>query len=142
MFDRRPQFQRYRDRLKEYQYASKQVKTEYIDPDKNPAAAQQNKCSSTARSSSTTRAAPSGSPPTPSRTSPTRIIKVVTGQQKKVYFTQGHGERDTDVDRTRRLQHDRQALGRENYATDKLVLAQKGAVPDDATVLVIAGPED
>ena len=26
---------------------------------------------------------------------PTRIIKVVSGQQRKVYFTQGHGEKDT-----------------------------------------------
>ena len=29
-------FQQYRDRMKEYEYASKQVKTEYVDPDKKP----------------------------------------------------------------------------------------------------------
>src|SRR6476661_6091297 len=36
------EFDRYRDRLKEYEYASKQVTTEYIDPDKKPAVARQN----------------------------------------------------------------------------------------------------
>ena len=72
--------------------------------------------SSTARSSSTTRAAPSGSPPNTEQDITNGIIKVVTGQQKKVYFTQGHGERTPTSSRTRRLQHHRTALGRENYA--------------------------
>ena len=43
VFDKDINFQQYRDRLKEYEYASKQLKTEYIDPDRNPAAAQQYK---------------------------------------------------------------------------------------------------
>ncbi len=33
------------------------------------------------------------------------------------------------------------ALKGENYAVDKLVLAQTGAVPDDASVVVVAGPK-
>src|SRR4029077_15462819 len=32
------------------------------------------------------------------------------------------------------------ALGRENYAIDKLVIAQAGAVPDDASIVIAAGP--
>src|SRR5207244_10030372 len=66
---------------------------------------------------------------------------VVSGQQRKVYFTQGHGEKETAS------QSDRDsysaiaaALGRENYTVDKTVLAQQGAVPDDAAVVVVAGP--
>src|SRR5213076_2888607 len=35
-------FQRYRDRLKEYEYGSKQVRTDYIDAEKKPSVAQQN----------------------------------------------------------------------------------------------------
>src|SRR4029453_6759716 len=42
VFAQDSEFQRYRDRLKEYEYASKQVSTEYIDPDKKPAVARQN----------------------------------------------------------------------------------------------------
>ena len=69
------------------------------------------------------------------------IIKVVSGQQKKVYFTDGHGEKDTTSSERDGYSTIVQALGRENYTIDKLVLAQKGAVPDDATVVVVAGPQ-
>src|SRR5207244_3497630 len=32
------------------------------------------------------------------------------------------------------------ALGHENYSVDKLVVAQQGAVPDDASLVIVAGP--
>src|SRR5262249_43047478 len=70
------------------------------------------------------------------------IIKVVSGQQKKVYFTDGHGEKDTTSSERDGYNTIVQALGRENYTTDKIVLAQKGSVPDDASVVVIAGPKN
>ena len=58
------EFQPFRDRLQEYEYASKQVTTEYIDPGQEADASRsRTRCSSTARSSSTTRAAPSASRP-------------------------------------------------------------------------------
>src|SRR6476619_1672056 len=41
VFAQEPEFGRFRDRLKEYEYASKKITTEYIDPDKKPAAARQ-----------------------------------------------------------------------------------------------------
>src|SRR5712671_1873219 len=41
VFAQEPEFQRYRDKLKEYEYASKKVSTEYIDPDKKPTVARQ-----------------------------------------------------------------------------------------------------
>jgi ABC-type uncharacterized transport system involved in gliding motility auxiliary subunit len=69
------------------------------------------------------------------------LIKVTTGRQVKAYFVSGHGERDT-------LGNDRpgyasvvDALKRDNYTVDKVVLAQSQAgVPADASVLIIAGP--
>ena len=69
------------------------------------------------------------------------LIKVTTGRQVKAYFVQGHGERDT-------LGNDRpgyasvvDALKRDNYTVDKIVLAQSQAgVPADASVLIVAGP--
>src|SRR5438477_10358826 len=42
VFAQEPEFQRYQDRLKEYEYASKRVSTEYIDPYKKPTIAKQN----------------------------------------------------------------------------------------------------
>ena len=71
------------------------VTTEYIDPDKKPTLAQQNQVQQygtivfnykgrTERVTSDTE-----------QDITNGIIKVVTGQQRKVYFTQGHGEKDT-----------------------------------------------
>ena len=65
---------------------------------------------------------------------------MVSGQQRKVYFTQGHGEKDTTSSERDGYNAIAAALGRENYTVDKLVLAQQGAVPDDAAVVVVAGP--
>jgi len=41
VFAQEPEFGRYQDKLKEYEYASKKMTTEYIDPDKKPAIAKQ-----------------------------------------------------------------------------------------------------
>src|SRR5205809_7948821 len=132
VFAQEPKFQRYQDKLKEYEYASKRVSAEYIDPDKKPAIAKQNqvqqygtivfnyKCRTERVTSDAEQDITNG------------IIKVVTGQQKKVYFTQGHGEHDpTGADRDG-YNAIAQALGRENYGVGKRVIAQTGAIHGDA----------
>ena len=58
---------RFRERLDEYQYASKQVTVEYIDVEQRPTLANQYKVQRSARSCSSTTAASSGSRPTASR---------------------------------------------------------------------------
>ena len=67
VFAREDEFPRYRDRLGEYEYVSPQVTVEYIDVDREPRRASSTTCSPTARSSSNTRIASSGSFPAPSR---------------------------------------------------------------------------
>src|SRR5438034_11568998 len=42
VFAPEPDFQTYRDKLQQYAYVSKNVQTDYIDPVKKPAVAQQN----------------------------------------------------------------------------------------------------
>ena len=134
-------FPRYQDKLKEYEYISKQVKTEYVDPDKKPTIARQNQVQQygtivfnykgrTERVTSDTE-----------QDITNGIIKVVTGQQKKVYFVQGHGERDPMSSERDGYNTIAGGLGGENYTVEKLVLAQAGSVPDDAAVVVVAGPK-
>jgi ABC-type uncharacterized transport system involved in gliding motility auxiliary subunit len=141
VFDKDINFQQYRDRLKEYEYNSKQVKAEYTDPDRNPAAAQQYKVDQYGTIIFDYKGRSERVTADTEQDITNAIIKVVSGQQKKVYFTDGHGEKDTTSSERDGYNTIVQALGRENYTTDKLVLAQKGAVPDDATVVVIAGPK-
>ena len=56
---RRDEFQRFRERLDEYQYASKQVSVEYIDATSSRRAPSSTRCRRSARSCSSTTAAPS-----------------------------------------------------------------------------------
>ena len=140
IFARELDFGRYQDKLKEYEYLSKKVSTEYVDPDKKPTVAQQNNIQQygtilfqyKGRSERVTSDA--------EQDITNGIIKTVSGQQRKVYFTQGHGEKDTGSSERDGYNTITAALGRENYGVEKIVLAQQGSVPDDASVVVVAGP--
>jgi ABC-type uncharacterized transport system involved in gliding motility auxiliary subunit len=68
------------------------------------------------------------------------IIKAMTGQQRKVYFTQGHGEKDTSGQDRLGYAGLANALTNDNYGVEQLVLAQKREVPSDATAVIVAGP--
>ncbi len=69
------------------------------------------------------------------------LIKLTRTQKLKVYFLTGHGERALDPGDPRALGSARDALARQAYATDELVLAGKQTgVPEDAAVVVIAAP--
>jgi ABC-type uncharacterized transport system involved in gliding motility auxiliary subunit len=140
VFDRELQLEGYRDRLDVYTYHSPKVSTEYIDPEKNPIRAKAAQVQSlgtivleykdrTERVTSSDEQAVANA-----------LIKVVTGTTKKVYFTQGHGEKDTASSDRTGYSAITAALSSDNYSVDKIVLVQKPEVPADATVLVIAGP--
>ena len=75
-------------------------------------------------------------------------ILVVTGErQKRVYFLIGHKESATTLDQATGQTEDEgfdfalQGMARDNYVLRALNLKQSGSVPEDAAVLVIAGPK-
>src|SRR4029077_8126412 len=140
VFAQEPEFPRYQDKLKEYEYGSKRVSTEYIDPDKKPAVAKQNQVQQYGTIVFNYKGRTERVTTDNEQDITNGIIKVVSGQQRKVYFTQGHGEKDTASGERDGYNAIVAALGRENYAVDKLVVAQQGAVPDDASVVIVAGP--
>jgi len=140
VFARSDDFERFRDRLDEYTYASKNVTVEYIDPEKKPALAQQFGITALGTvvfeyAGRNEKATSEGE-----QELTNALIKVIQGKQPKVYFTQGHGEKDTtSADRTG-YNSISAALTADNFGVDKVVLAQQTAVPADADVLIIAGP--
>jgi ABC-type uncharacterized transport system involved in gliding motility auxiliary subunit len=140
VFAQEPEFQRYQDRLKEYEYASKRVSAEYIDPDKKPAIAKQNQVQAYGTIVFNYKGRTERVTSDNEQDITNGIIKVVTGQQKKVYFTQGHGEKDTTSSERDGYNDIATALKGENYSVDKIVVAQTGSVPDDASLVVVAGP--
>jgi ABC-type uncharacterized transport system involved in gliding motility auxiliary subunit len=68
------------------------------------------------------------------------LVKAIQGQQKKVYFIRGHGEKDTSSTERTGYNGAASALAGDNFTVEKVVLAQQTSVPADAAVVVIAGP--
>jgi len=128
VFAQETEFPTFRDKLKEYAYISKNISTEYIDPDKKRTVAQENQVQQYGtivfKYKGRTERVTSSS----EQDITNGIIKVVSGTQKKVYFTQGHGEKDTTSSERDGYATIAGALGRENYTVDKVVLAQPGTV--------------
>ncbi len=134
-------FQRFRDRLDEYQYASKQVSIEYVDAVKAPSRANQYQVQQLGTvvfdyDGRTERVTSDGE-----QELTNGLIKVVQGKQHKIYFVQGHGEKNTEGSDRESYSTIAASLGAENYAVEKLVLAQQKDVPADASVLIVAGPK-
>jgi ABC-type uncharacterized transport system involved in gliding motility auxiliary subunit len=141
VFARSDDTQRFRDRLDEYAYQSKQVSVEYIDPEKKPAMAQQYGITALGTVVFDYKGRNEKATSEGEQELTNALIKVVQGRQPKVYFTQGHGEKDTASADRGGYNGIGGALTSDNFLTDKLVLAQQTAVPADADVLVIAGPK-
>jgi ABC-type uncharacterized transport system involved in gliding motility auxiliary subunit len=140
VFDKPTEFDRFRDRLSEYEYVSKKVSVEYIDADKDPIKANQNQVQQygtvvfdykgkTERVTSSEEGQLTNG-----------LIKLIAGKERKVYFLQGHGEKDMANSERAGYSAIAAALGSENFKVDSLVLLQQQTVPADATIVAVAGP--
>ena len=127
--------------LESYQYAApSHVKFRLVDPDKEPALLEQTKVTAL-RSVHLQYGNESFVVTNPTEETITNGIIRVTGATKKVlYFTDGHGEADTkNTQDAKGYANAKVALEQENYEVKTLVLLEQ--VPEDASALVIAGPE-
>jgi ABC-type uncharacterized transport system involved in gliding motility auxiliary subunit len=71
------------------------------------------------------------------------MVKLSRTSEKTVYFLEGHNERAVDGEAASEkngYSRAAESLRNENYNVEKLLLAAKGEVPDDADVLIVAGP--
>ena len=140
VFERADRVSMHKSRLANFAYHSSKVATEFVDADRDPLRADAAKIESLPTilieyqgrtekvTSSEELALVNG------------LIKVTTGQVRKVYFTQGHGEKDTAVTERTGYSTVAAALTRENFTVEALVLITQKTVPADAAVVVIAGP--
>jgi ABC-type uncharacterized transport system involved in gliding motility auxiliary subunit len=135
------QFPRFRDRLDEYAAESKQLSVEYIDPDKKPAVAQQLGVTSLNTVTFEYKGRNEKAASDGEQELTNALIKVIQGRTPKVYFTQGHGEKDTTSSDRAAYKGIADALTADNFVVDKIVLAQLADVPADADVIVVAGPK-
>jgi ABC-type uncharacterized transport system involved in gliding motility auxiliary subunit len=141
VFARDTDFQRYRDRFDAYTYVSNRLQVEYIDPDKQPELARQCEIQQFGTIVVEHEGRVERLTTDTEQDITNAIVRAVEGGESRVYFVQGHGERDpTSSDERSGYNAIASALQRDNFSVERTVLAQQEEVPDDADVLVIAGP--
>lgn len=67
------------------------------------------------------------------------LIKITREQKKKIYFTQGHGEKlltDNNKDGISTIKNE---LIKQSYEVEPLIILQKKQIPDDAFIVVLDG---
>ncbi len=141
VFATEPDFPRYRDRLDEYAYQTSRVTVDYIDPDRQPALARQYDVQAYGTIVFEYEGRVERVESDSEQDLTNALIAVVEGAEQTVYFLEGHGEKThtgTDRDGYGTVSA---ALALDNFEVESLILAQQGAVPDDATVVVVAGPQ-
>ena len=68
------------------------------------------------------------------------LVRLISGETRAVYFLTGHGERDPEWVGDEAYSLVKLVLESKNYIVGKLNLLSSGNIPDDASVIVIAGP--
>jgi ABC-type uncharacterized transport system involved in gliding motility auxiliary subunit len=140
VFDQAAAFDRFRDRLEEFTYQTPQLSIEYVDIDRQPARAKAANVTQTGTLVLEYKGRVERVTNLEEQDIANALIKATTGQERKVYFVSGHGERDPASSERTGYSSVADALKGDNYAFEKLVLAQSPTVPDGATAVVIAGP--
>jgi len=148
-----------RNLLELYSQQTGRVNVEFIDPDKNPQEAEKYKVTQYGERSNPltgqlrkfgTIVLDGGNNKVErieKQESPTEeditnaLIKLVKGEEKFVYFVEGHGEKSIDSGERLGLQVASGELTRDGYQVKMLNLVREEKVPDDASVVVIAGPQ-
>ena len=140
VFDQQTNFDRFRTRLDAYAYASPQVSVEYIDPDMKPVVAREAGIEAYGTVIVDYKGKKERVTSDTEQDLTNAVIKAMSTMERKVYFLQGHGEREPNKTERDGYSAVSGSLRRDNYMVERLVLAQMKEVPDDATVVLIAGP--
>ncbi|MBI4012452.1 MAG: GldG family protein [Candidatus Rokubacteria bacterium] len=69
------------------------------------------------------------------------LIRVTREGKRAVHFLKGHGEKDLASSERAGLSQLKAALEKVNYEAKELLLARESKVPDDAAIVVVAGPD-
>ena len=125
--------------LNQYQKASPRITIEFVDPDVNPGAAKQYDIKNYPITIFTSGDRKEETTGLTEQDFTSALLKLSRTEKKKVYFLQGHQERDPDSSQPTGFNTISQALKRENYVVEKLSFLTSPQVPADAAVLVIAG---
>ncbi len=129
-----------KDLLDQYAYYGKQFTYEFIDPDRNPGLAKRYGITSYG-----TIVLESGDKEekvlvADEENLTNALLKVIREGKKVVYFLEGHGEHSINNTEREGYSEAKRAIESQNYVVNSLNLLTEGKMPDDASILMIAGP--
>jgi ABC-type uncharacterized transport system involved in gliding motility auxiliary subunit len=138
---------RVRDLLEKYEYESPRFQVLYADPNQRPDLVEKYGVAPERLGQGLLRVAIGGesveidAPDEPKLTN--ALVKLTRQGQKKVYFVTGHNERPIEgkgSDDKEGFARAAEALRNENYEVASINLETQAEVPDDADVVILAGP--
>ncbi len=135
-----PGYQVFKERLESYRQASTKLSVEFIDPEKQPKMAQTYGIFRTdtaifESNGQTSRVTP------PSEIELTgALIRISKDSKKRIVFVEGHSELNIEDKDRNGLSIAKEALIRQGYDVGTVSLLKESAVPDNTSVLVLAGP--
>ena len=130
-----------RDKLVRYENVSHRVSVDYIDPDSKPDLAQ----AMNVWTYGTVFVEMAGNREEANSTDEedvtNAIIRVIKGEEKTACFLTGHGEADGDDSERQGFSSAKRQIEDANYQTKIMSLLENPQVPDDCTLLLVAGPD-
>jgi ABC-type uncharacterized transport system involved in gliding motility auxiliary subunit len=137
--------QEFKDLIESYGYYSGKLNYEFIDPDRKPAVAKQYGINQynivvLENGKQETRIKPALDVVSEEELT-NALIRVSREQRKVVYFLEGHGEHALDDSSQTGYSQAKEALEREGYEVKALSILKEGKIPQDITILVLAGPQ-
>ncbi len=127
--------------LKIYNYHSKKIKFEFIDPDKNPGLVKRYDVTTDGTSIFECGDKESRITATSEEDITNAIIKVSREKKKVIYFLEGHGEGSIENSMEDGYSQAKTELEKLAYEVKNLKLALSETFPEDCTLLIIPGPE-
>lgn len=135
-----PGYQAFKERLESYRQASPKLTVEFIDPEKQPKIAQNYGIfrTDTAIFESEGQTIRVTAPSEVELTG--ALIRISKDSKKRIVFVEGHSELSVEDKERNGLSIAKEALIRQGYDVGTVSLLKEPAVPDNTTVLVLAGP--
>jgi ABC-type uncharacterized transport system involved in gliding motility auxiliary subunit len=129
------------DQFKEYAAVTPKFKYEFIDPDKKPDMARRYGVTAYNTTVISYRGQDEKITTATEEDLTNAIIKVTRDRKKKIYFTTNHGEKGIDSEDRLGMSAAKSVIKEKNYDLATLSLIDTTNVPEDCSVLVIAGPQ-
>jgi ABC-type uncharacterized transport system involved in gliding motility auxiliary subunit len=139
-FDQSTRFREGKDLLDQYANLSRNVKVEYVDPDKNPQLAREAGIRNFGTAVVQVGAKKEEAKSMTEEGITGAFIRDLKSNTRTVCFVTGSGEHRIDDSDREGLSRFKDLLAKDDYESNTIDLLQKAGVPNSCTTLVVAGP--